>query len=527
MNCGGLRPASLVVLVLSWGLTACTQPDLPSSVLVIGQVAEPKSLDPQVATSLNDFRIIVNLYDGLVRFKDGTLEPEPALARSWTVSVDGTQYTFKLRSNVRFHNGSRFDAEAVRFNFERMLNQDHPYHHTGPFPLSFFFEAIREIRVLDPQTVQFVLDQPFAPFLSNLAYPTGFLVSPSAVRQYGESFGRHPAGTGPFRFVEWSAKRRVLLERNPDYWGAPSQSQAAVFRPLTDDMTRVAELMAGSVDMVVELSPDNTRLMRHRPDFVVHEEVGPHLWFLILNTREGPFQDRRMRQAANYAIDKQALVHNVLQDTAVVAAGPIPAAFSWAQDPDLKPYPYDPDKARSLMVEAGYEEGVEVTFYVPQGGSGMLAPVPMATAIQAHLAEVGIHAKIETYEWNTYLSKVNGGLAGQADMAEMAWMTNDPDTLPYLALRSQARPDQDGFNSGYYSNPRVDQLIRQARTTTDRKERARLYQELARQVHQDAPWIVIASWKQNAVTHCRVQGFRLQPSFFLRLDKTYKDPAGC
>jgi peptide/nickel transport system substrate-binding protein len=506
---------------------ACTPPvdRRPADVLVVGQTAEPKSLDPHVTTALNDFRILVNLYEGLVRFRNGTLEPEPALAYRWEISEDGRQYTFFLRQGVRFHDGAPFDAEAVRFNIERMLREDHPFHHTGPFPLAFFFETIESVQIVDPYQVRFLLAEPFAPLLSNLAYPTGLMVSPAAVRRHDLDFGRRPAGTGPFRFVDWEPRRRVMLERNPDYWGAAALPRVLVFRPLTDPMTRVTELMAGGIDIVTELSPDNVALLRRDPRFEVHERAGPHLWFLILNTREGPFRDRRVRQAVNYGVDKDALVRHVLQDTARVAAGPVPTAFGWAHDEGLEPYPYDPERARSLLRDSGYGDGLSLRLMAPTSGSGMLAPVQMATAIQGDLARIGVDLAIETYEWNTFLAKVNRGLAGQADMAEMAWMTNDPDTLPYLALRSRAMPEAGGFNSGYYRNPQVDSLIESARGSTDPAERARLYRELQRLVHADAPWLVVASWRQNAVAAQGLEGFALQPSFFLLLrDTTRADP---
>jgi peptide/nickel transport system substrate-binding protein len=152
----------------------------------------------------------------------------------------------------------------------------------------------------------------------------------------------------------------------------------------------------------------------------------------------------------------------------------------------------------------------------------MLAPVPMGTAIQADLAKVGLKAEIRTFEWNAYLAEVNQGLAGKAGLAEMAWMTNDPDTLPYLTLRSDAVPEKGGFNSGYYSNPEVDRLLDQARRSTERNERADLYRRIQRIVHDDAPWAFIANWKQNAVTTEQVQGFTLQPSFLLHLAKVSK-----
>ena len=143
--------------------------------------------------------------------------------------------------------------------------------------------------------------------------------------------------------------------------------------------------------------------------------------------------------------------------------------------------------------------------------------------VQADLQAVGLNVKIETYEWNTFLGEVNPGLEGKADMAEMAWMTNDPDTLPYLALRSEAWPDKGGFNSGYYANPKVDELLEAARTATDQDERARLYREMQEIVQEDAPWVFVANWKQNAVTSDRVENFGLEPSFLLNLQGVVKN----
>jgi len=516
---GCLAAAILTAVAVSGLAPAWAQ--TPPNVLVVGQIAEPKSLDPHTVTAVNDFRILMNLYDGLVRYKDGTLEVEPALAESWTISGDGLVYTFTLREGVTFHDGSPLTAEAVKFNFDRMLDEDHPFHDTGPFPLSFFFGAIETVEAADERTVVFTLNEPYAPFLSNLAYPTGLIVSPAAVEQHGEDFGRNPSGTGPFRFAEWESNAKVVVVRNDDYWdGAPSL-EAVVFRPITDANTRVAEMLSGGIDLMVEVPPDNVATFAEDAAYTIHEQAGPHVWFLILNAKEGPFADKRVRQAVNYAIDKESLVENVLQGTAQVAAGPTPPAFSWAYNAGLEPYPHDPEKARQLLEEAGVE-GASLTFYVTEGGSGMLDPVPMGTAIQADLAEVGLDVEIETYEWNTFLGKVNPGLEGKADMAEMAWMTNDPDTLPYLALRTDAFPDKGGFNSGYYSNPKVDELLEAARRSTDQDERARLYREMQEIVQEDAPWAFIANWKQNAVTSERVSGFKLQPSFFLLLGDVAK-----
>ena len=507
----------LAVAALAAGsMTATATAQTPPNVLVVGQIAEPKSLDPHAVTAVNDFRILMNVYDGLVRYGDGTLEPEPGLATDWTIGDDGTVYTFNLREGVTFHDGSPFNAEAVVFNFERMLNEDHPFHDTGPFPLSFFFSAVDKVEAVDERTVKFTLKEPYAPFLSNLAYPTGLIVSPAAVEEHGKDFGRNPSGTGPFKFEEWDSNTRVVVTRNEEYWDGAPPLEAVVFRPITDGNTRVAEMLSGGIDMMVEVPPDNVAQFAGSGDFQVYEQAGPHVWFLILNAKEGPFADKRVRQAVNYAIDKESLVNDVLQGTAEVAAGPTPPAFAWAHNEALEPYPHDPEKAMALLKEAG-AEGAELTFYVAEGGSGMLDPIAMGTAIQADLAEVGLDVSIETYEWNTFLGEVNPGLEGKADMAEMAWMTNDPDTLPYLTLRTEAWPSEGGFNSGYYSNEEVDKLLEQARTSTDQAERAELYKEMQEIVHEDAPWAFVASGKQHAVTTAAVQNFRLEPSFLLLL----------
>ena len=519
------RMLSAATAAFAWLAVAAAAPstmaDTPANVLVVGQIAEPKSLDPATVTAVNDFRILMNIYDGLVRYKDGSLETEPGLAESWTISPDALVYTFKLRKGVKFHDGSAFDADAVKFNFDRMLDEKGPFHDTGPFPLSFFFSAVDKVAVVDPLTVEFRLKEPYAPFLSNLAYPTGLIVSPAAVKKYGKEFGRHPSGTGPFKFAAWDSNAKVVVDRNDDYWGGKPTLKSVVFRPLTDGNTRVAEMLSGGIDLMVEVPPDSLQKFSSDKTYNVYQQAGPHLWFLILNAKSGPFADKRVRQAVNYAIDKKALVDHVLQGTAEIAAGPTPPAFAWAYDEKLQPYPYDPDKARALIKEAG-AEGKELTFYVTEGGSGMLDPVPMGTAIQADLAKVGLKVKIETYEWNTFLGKVNPGLDGKADMAEMAWMTNDPDTLPFLALRTGAFPDKGGFNSGYYSNPKVDELLEAARKSTDQKERAGLYKQMQEIVRDDAPWLFVANWKQNAVSSAGVKNFKLQPSFFLLLQKVSK-----
>ena len=275
-------------------------------------------------------------------------------------------------------------------------------------------------------------------------------------------------------------------------------------------------MLSGGIDVLLETPPDNVAQFRDDANYQVVEAVGPHVWYVMLNAKEGPFADVLVRQAVNYAVNKESLVNDVLQGIAEVSAGPIPPAFNWAYNEEVDPYPYDPDMARQLLAEAG-AEGASLTFLVTEGGSGMLDPVPMGTAIQADLAAVGLDVEIQTYEWNTFLSEVNPGLEGKADMAEMAWMTSDPDTLPFLTLRTAAWPEEGGFNSSYYSNPEVDALLDQARVSTDPDERAELYKQVQALANEDAPWLFVANWKQNAVVTSAVEDFELQPDFGLVL----------
>jgi peptide/nickel transport system substrate-binding protein len=512
-----LAGAAVAVLMAASPVVAQT----PPNVLIVGQIAEPQSLDPQVSTAVNDFRILVNIYDGLVRYADGTLEVEPALATDWTISEDGLTYTFNLREGVTFHDGTPFNAEAVKFNFDRMLDENHPYYDTGPFPLSFNFSAVDSVTVVDDLTVEFTLTEPFAPFLSNLAYPTGLIVSPQGVMDNVDDYGRNPSGTGPYRFVEWQSNTRVVVEANADYWDGAPALEAVVFRPITDANTRVAEMLSGGIDVMVEVPPDNVGQFASDSAFQVYEQAGPHVWYVMLNAQYGPFADKLVRQAANYAVNKDALVNDILQGTATVSDSPIAPAFNWAYNEDLEPYPYDPEMAQQLLSEAGVDSP-EITFYVTEGGSGMLDPITMGTAIQADLEAVGFDVTIETYEWNTFLGIVNPGLGEDVDMAEMAWMTNDPDVLPFLTLRTNAWPEAGGFNSSYYSNEEVDALLEAARVETDIETRGDLYKQMQEIVYEDAPWIFVANWQQNAVTTGAVEGFSLQPSFLLQLGDVSK-----
>lgn len=487
----------------------------PVDTLVIGDVAEPATLDPQAATNPAEFRVLSTIFEGLVRFRPGTMEIEPALAERWTVSPDGLTYDFDLKAGVTFQDGTPLDAAAVVATFTRLL--DEAAAGAGSFPLAFIFAPIESVRAVDADTVAFKLKLPYAPILASLATPTGFILSPAASKAQGTDIARRPVGTGPYRLARWKSGTAIELERSPSYRAGPAGLAKVEFKAMPDPAERLTALKAGRIDAMTEPAPDALQALRkEKPGGPVHfETTAPHLWFLILNTKEGIFSDPRVRQAVNYAIDRQALAEETLGGGAKVAAGPIPSAFGAAAG-DVAPYPYDPDKARALIREAG-AEGRSVTFLVARGGSGMLEPVEMGRRIAADLSAVGLDAKIQTYEWNTFLSNVNPGLSGKADMAEMAWTVFDPDTLPFLALRSAALPGAGGFNAGGYANPEVDRRLEAARRTSDPAARAKLYGEIQRIVHDDAPFAFVVEKQIGLLAAPTVEGLKLEPNGALDL----------
>lgn len=536
---GARRRRGAGILVVALSLCACVPAEPAPSQLVVAQVARVKSLDPHRVTAVSDFRVLINLYEGLVRYKDGTLRVEPSLAECWSPAEDpdhrctdpaypgdSTHYYFRLRPGVRFHDGSKFDARSVQYNFERVIDPRHD-RHPPEAATSPMYSVIREVEVMDPdaahpRVVRFTLERPHAPFLSQLAYVGGLVVSPAALQQLGlEGFGEKPAGTGPFRFRSWkrNGDGSITLTRNRDYWRDDvPQLDTIVFRPLEDPVERVRALIGGEVDIVTEVPPELLEEIEADDELSTDQELGPHLWFLILNTRVPPFDDPSLRRAANLAIDRDRLIDEVLKGMAVKARGPISEGFRWAIDPTIEPYPYQPEAARALIQKTGLR-GIRLKLLAPESGSGMLAPIAMARAVQRDLSSVGFQVEIETLPWEEYLNRVNEGLGDGEHLAEMAWMVDDPQTLLQLALHSSSAPPR-GFNSGYYHHARVDEIIEAAEQASTLAQRRELYWELQRIVREDPPWVFMVSWKQDLVSRNRVRGFRLQPSFFFDLSRT-------
>ena len=513
------RLAALLAVTLATLLTLAAAPTAsaqPAGTLVVGLVAEPVNLDPAQVTDANSNRVGRRVVEPLVFLADESTKLEPGLAESWTVSRDGLTYTFKLRKGVKFHDDTPFNAEAVKFSIERQINPEHPAAKLGKYPFAnYFFGNIKAIEAMDETTVRFILKEPRASFLSVLTVGAASIVSPTAVRKHGQDYALQPVGTGPFRFVTWDRGQRVMLEKNPSYWRGPVKVDRVVYRPIVEDQARLTELLTGTLDMIVGVPPDFVEQLAGNQKVQVMRQVGTHVWYLGINNQKKPFDDKRVRQALNYAVNKEAIVRDVLKGTGSVAKGPV-LPNTWGADAAIKAYPYDPERAKKLLAEAGYPGGFSTTMWVPESGSGMQSPVAMSTVMQSNLRAVGVNVKIETMEWGAYLAKLR---TKEQDLFALSWMapTEDPDMVMYPLLHSsQWTPG--GPNRALYKNERFDELLHQARLVTDQGKRAELYREAQKILVEDAPWVFVDHEVQIAALSRRVQGFKLHPSFDLRVE---------
>ncbi|GAE26742.1 dipeptide-binding ABC transporter [Halalkalibacter wakoensis JCM 9140] len=497
---------------------AATDTPTGNKVVVVGLEAEPTSLDAHQLSDYNSSRAAMELYDQLVEFKDESTDIVPGLAEKWDVSDDGLKYTFYLREDVTFHDGTPFNAEAVKFSIDRQIDSDHPFHDTGQFAYAdYTFGPVESVEVDDEFTVTFTLNEAYAPFLSNMAMHAASIVSPTAVEEHGADFTKNPVGTGPFKFVSWNPGVEVVLEANPDHFeGAPNVDQI-IFKPITEPQTRLAELEAGNMDLIVNVPPDDLARLEADDSLQIIEQAGMHVWWTSFNTQREPFNDVKIRQAINYAINKEAIVDGILQGTGEVANSPVPPVV-WGHNPNVSNYEYNPEKAIELLEEAGYPDGFELTYWVPESGSGMQQPQAMAAAIQSDLSKVGIDVTIQTLEWGTYLDKVFVPVEeNDMDMHQMSWIgdNGDPDNFLYALLGGEQWPTA-GFNSSYYENAEVDELLKEARITKDKGERTEMYEKAQELIMEDAPWVIIDHEMQIVATSKRLQNFKLHPTGVFR-----------
>ena len=530
--------AAVVSIFLLLALAACGPKATPTSpppeapeaaepgeggTIIVGLQAEPTTLDSAQISDYNSHRAAYGMYDHLLRFKDESTAVEPGLVESWEISDDGLVYTLNLRKGVKFHDGTDFNAEAVKFNIERQIDPNHPYHDTGEFPYAeFTWGMVDKIEVADENTVKMTLKEIFAPFLNHLAMHPAAMVSPAAIEKHGRDISIQPVGTGPFKFASWTPGVEVVLEKNPDYWGDPPKIDRVIYRPIIEDQSRLTELEAGGVNFIVNIPPDELARLKGDDRFTVVEQAGMHTWWVAFNHTRAPFDDPRVRQAMNYAVNKQAIVDNILKGTGILAINPLPPVV-WSYTDDVQRYDYNPEKAKELLAEAGYPDGFSCVFWIPESGSGMQQPVPMGTAMQADLKAVGIDCKIETFEWGTYLDKVIVPPEdAEFDLMEMSWIgdNGDPDNHLFILLSGEQWPPH-GYNMGFYKNDEVDALLREARTTLDQAKRTELYVKAQKLIAEDPPWMMIDHETQIVVMEKKIKDFKLHPTGPFRFENVW------
>jgi peptide/nickel transport system substrate-binding protein len=522
----GLAAAAAAVLALASLVPARAA---AASDLVVGAPADVVSLDPAVLTDGVSLAATQQVFETLVRFRGASLDLEPGLAAGWETSADGLVWTFHLRPGVRFHDGTALDAAAVVWNFDRWRRAGHPHHRdqTRAGRTFEYWESqfggfddasiVAAVEAVGPLAVRLVLRRPQAPLLANLAIPAFGIASPPAVARHGPEFGKHPVGTGPFRFVEWRAGEAVVLEANPGSWGPSPRVRRVVIRPIRDAAQRLAALRAGEIHLAEGLGPAEVAVAGGDPGLQVVFRPPNATAYLAFNHRLRELRDRRVRLAFAHAVDKRALVEALYGSAGVVATQAQPPTL-WGHDPGLRDRPHDPGRARALLREAGFPAGLDrvtgedgrpeplVLWYPPVSRPYLPAPREVAEALAADLARAGIAARPETVDWATYLDRVR---TGRLPLYLLGWIgdNGDPDNCLCYMFCTPGAPHQ-----GFYANPPLAQLLLRGQALQGRSERAVLYRRAEAMLHEDAARLFLAHARMPVALSRRVRGYEPHPT---------------
>ena len=498
------------------------------NVFTFGRGADSVSLDPINEADTESSKVCRQMFDGLLDFAPGSTDVIPALATEIpTPENGGLQYTFKLRDGVKFHDGTEFNADAVIFNFERWRFSDNPYHKGGGsqstefsyYPAMFggFDDesVIEKVEAVDEYTVRFTLKKPQGPFLKNMAMSSFAMASPKAIKENVEDFWQEPVGSGPFKFVSWNKGSEVKLEKNDDWWGTDlSEGEGGggpyvdqvVFRSIPDNTSRTAALTGGQLSAADGLPPDDVPTVKQSEGLRIDYRPPLTIGYLAMNNQKAPFGDPKVRQAINMAIDMPSIVEAFFGETGEVATTYMPPTVPFFDD-SIEHYPFDPEKAKQMLQEAGVENLEPTLWYMPIPRPYIPDGKGIAEAMQQDLKGVGINAKLVTFEWGTYLDKTG---RGEHDMALLGWTgdNGDPDNFLHVLLSSTTATDTDALNIAYYKNPEVDEILNKAQTTIDENERQRFYYQAQEMLVKDAPWVPIAYVKPPVGLQDQVQGYQ-------------------
>ncbi len=483
------------------------------STLVVGIASDPTGLDPEAVENNTSGFIMSTVYDSLLRYKPGTTDVAPGIAESWTTSPDGLTYTFKLRHGTKFTDGTPLDAKAVVWNVDRLLNKSNPQYiyNTGPVEgyIDFTYGDVASYRAVDDDTVEFTFKKPSAPFLNSLAMAWNGLVSPAAAAKWGKDYRNHPVGSGPFILKEWRQRDQIILDANPDYWGGKPKVDHLIFKELPDPQAAVLALKRNEIQILGDVSTQSVPAMKGDPNITILTQPGLAVSGVSLPVDTPPFDDKRVRQALNYAVDKEAIDKALFAGLAVPLTSPLPQA-QWGFDKALPGYPYDPAKAKALLAEAGVKPGtsVELATYNSPRGYNPAGP-NLAIAIQGYLGKVGITANVKQSEVGAYFTQVRSGKYAGMMMEGWTGDNGDPDNFLGELWSYKNFPTADWSR---YNNPEVEKLLSQGLLETDPAKRTAIYEQVQKTVLDDAPWIFLNSTLQIRAIRNNVKGFMLNPT---------------
>ncbi len=482
-------------------------------ILVFAHSADALGLDPASEDDDESFLVCDNIYENLVEFIPGSTKLQPCLAKSYDISKDGLHYTFHLKTNIKFHDGTDFNADAVIYSLNRQFKKNHSAYKYGVWKYWNYMsldDIINDIVKIDEFTVRINLKKPEAPFLSDLAMSFASIVSPTASEKYKTEFKYHPIGTGPFKFGKWIKDNSIILEKNENYWGQKPFLDKIIFKVIPDPETRYLALKKGDVDIIDSPSPHDIQSIVNNPLLKTVKQAGLNVSYLALNTSKKPFDNLLVRKAINYAINKSEIVKTVYGDMGQVAKNPLPPTM-WAYNNNIVDYPYNPTKAKELLKKAGFQNGFSTTIWaLPVSRAYNPNGKKVAEMIQSQLLNVGIKTKIISYDWGTYIDKT---IHGEHDMALLGWNgdNGDPDNFLWNLLSKESAKIPAG-NIAFWKNDKFTNLLKKAKETSIQSRRKELYNEAQVIFHNQAPWVCLAHSVIIEPMKKNVMNFKLYPT---------------
>jgi len=464
-----------------------------------------ETLDPYNTSSTLNQAVGKSYYEGLFAF-DQDLKIQNVLATGYSVSDDGLTYTFTLRPDVKFHDGTVFDAAAVKANLDRGSNRENRLARYVQFSL------IAKTEVVDPLTVRVTLTQPFSAFINALAHPSAMMISPAALAKHGKDIGFHPVGTGPFEFVEWKPAESLTVKKFAGYWKAGyPKVDSITFRTVTDNNTRAAVMQTGEAHIAFPVPYEQAgRLSQNAKLDVIDHKNSIVARYLAMNVTQKPFDDVRVRHAINYAINKEALIKVAFSGYGSLLDGVVPQGVDYAHASG--PWPYDVKKAKALLSEAGYPNGFETTLWSAYNDGTAVKAVQF---LQQQLAQVGIKTSVEVLESGQRVQRVQQVQKPEDAKVRLyyaGWSASTGEAdwgLRPLFATSSHPPVLN--NVSYYSNAEVDAGIQKALAVTDRAQKTEIYKAVQETIWNDAPWAFLSTQSNVYVKAKALTGVYVQP----------------